>query len=351
MILRTEVVRQLVNGTHAVELTKDVILTPGAQPLGMVRKRLAGDRPTRGTVILVHGFAHNRYTWHSSKRSFSAYLDEQGWDVFNVDLRGHGRSRRFGADKPGLLDEYIFEDVPACVREAIRLSGHERVFLVGHSMGGLIAYAAAATALRDQLAGLITIGSPYRFGAGNPVLRAGSMAFRAIRSTGVLDSNPRFPLRALGLHLHSSRRLWNSKLFPFPVKVWAEGTIEDEILEEYLRKSFDWTSMAIAFDVARVGLQRALTSRDGRDYGTAFEWLNRPLLVISGSKDTLAPPDSVRPAYERSRAQDKSYRCFPQGHVDLIMGHRAPLTVWPTIQTWLSRRAYRAEVPVATAGE
>ena len=148
MLLRTEEVDQVVDGARVVRLVKDVIMTPGMAPLGLVRKRLPEPAVPRGVVLLVHGFGQNRYVWHSSQRSFSSYLAAEGWDVFNADLRGHGRSRRFGAKGASLLREYAEEDLPACVREAERLTGAKRVFLVGHSMGGLVGYASAATVLR-----------------------------------------------------------------------------------------------------------------------------------------------------------------------------------------------------------
>ena len=81
MILRTELVEQRVDDDRTVRVVKDVLMTSGL-PLGMIRKRLAGDVKTKGAVVLVHGFAQNRYTWHSSARSFSAYLAAEGWDVF-----------------------------------------------------------------------------------------------------------------------------------------------------------------------------------------------------------------------------------------------------------------------------
>src|SRR5688572_2454984 len=140
MILRTETVDQIIDGDQRGTFLKQVVMTPGAQPLGMVRKRLPPPAPTRGAVMLVHGFGQNRYTWHVPRRSFANHLASHAWDVFNVDLRGHGRSGRFGASSPSVFDEYIREDLPACIAEAARLSGHSRVFLVGHSMGGLIAY-------------------------------------------------------------------------------------------------------------------------------------------------------------------------------------------------------------------
>ena len=339
MILRTETVEQVVDGELRGTFLKEVVLTPAPEPLGMVRKRLPDPSETRGAVLLVHGFGQNRYTWHTSKRSFSGYLASHGWDVFNVELRGHGRSRRFGARRPSVLDEYIRDDLPAAAREAMRLSGHDRVFLIGHSMGGLISYCCAATGLRDAVRGVIAIGAPYRFGLGSRTLTMVGALLTTAGFTGVFDSNPTVPLRVLGRHLLRRRSVWDSRILPFPIRAWLPGSMEEDVLEEYLRRAFDWTNVGIARDILRAGRDGKLTSRDGRvDYGMAFEHLNRPLLVIAGTHDSLAPPASVRPAFERSRSEDKTYRAFPLGHIDLIVGREAPLTVWPLVQTWLARR-------------
>jgi pimeloyl-ACP methyl ester carboxylesterase len=340
MILRTETVEQSVDGDELVTLEKQVVMTPGREPLGMVRKRLPPTAKTRGTVLLIHGFGQNRYTWHVAGRSFSAYLAREGWDVFNCDLRGHGRSRRFGSQRPRVLDEYISEDLPAFAEEALRLSGHEAVFLIGHSMGGIISYGAAATSLRRKTRGLVSIGSPYLFGMGSRTLSALSAVLNTLRSTGVFDSNPKLPLRLVGRHLHKRRGLWDSKLWPTPIRPWHPGSVEDAVLEDYLARAFDWSSLEIAFDIFRAGRRGVLAGRHGRtDYRTAFEHLNRPLLVIAGTNDHLAPAESVRPAFEGSRSKDKTYRAFPMGHVDIIVGREAPKTVWPTVSSWLSRRS------------
>ena len=339
MILRTEIVEQRVAGDRVVTLVKDVVMTSGQLPLGMVRKRLSASEPSRRTVLLVHGFGQNRYTWHSSRRSFSAYLAAEGYDVFNLDLRGHGRSRRFGASSPRLLDDYLKEDVPAAAREALRLSGDSKIFLVGHSMGGLLAYGAGATSLRPVVRGVVTLGSPYRFGQGSAVLVMLRQLLLTLRFTGLLDGNPRLPLGIVGRHLRRRRHLWNVPRIPLPIRAWHPGSVEDDILDEYLGRAFDWTNIQIALDILRIGADRALMSRDGRnDYGSAFEHLDKPLLVIAGSEDTLAPPKSVKPAYDLSESTDKTYRVFPLGHIDLIIGREAPFTVWPLVRDWLGRR-------------
>lgn len=339
MILRTETVEQVIDGSEKRTFVKEVLMTPGPHPLGMVRKRLPPPAPSRGAVILIHGYAQNRYTWHSSRRSFVNYLADDGWDVFNVDLRGHGRSRRFGAPFPRTMDDYIAEDLPLFVKEARELSGQDRVFLVGHSMGGLISYFGGATRVREHLRGICSIGSPYVFGQGSALLLGLRELASAVRWTGLLDANPALPLRIVGRHLNRRKGIWNASFLPLPIRAWAPGTVEPEVLEEYLRRTFDRSTLTVALDIFRAGRDKGFKSADGMvDYSTAFEILDRPLLVVAGTEDGLAPPASVRPAYERSRSSDKTYRAFPFGHIDLVVGKEATRTVWPLIRTWLARR-------------
>lgn len=345
MILRTEIVEQAIDTDKRALFIKDVVMTTGPHPLAMVRKRLAHGE-LRGTIMLVHGFGQNRYTWHSSRRSFANYLASEGWDVFNVDLRGHGRSRKFGAPMPRLLDEYIREDMPTFVREALALSGHSKLFLVGHSMGGLISYSVAGSSLRQQVAGIVTIGSPYRFGQGSALLLALREIAALVGITGLFDRNPALPVRLIGRHLHKRAGLLDSEFLPMPIRGWVPGGMERDLLVEYLKKSFEHTTLAVALDIFKAGRNDGWKSLDGMvDYGTSFEMLDRPLLVVAGSEDHLAPPESVRPAYAASRSTDKTYRAFPFGHIDLIMGREATGTVWPLVRDWLARYAPRAAAP------
>jgi polyhydroxyalkanoate synthase subunit PhaC len=337
MILRTDIVEQTIDRDRRVVLVKDVIMTPG-QPLGMVRKRLPPPHESKGTVLLVHGFAQNRYTWHLDRRSFSAFLASEGWDVFQVDLRGHGRSRRFSEIRPRTVDEYVQEDIPLVLREALRISHQERGFLVGHSMGGMIAYASAAP-LRDRLRGLVSIGSPFRFGLGNALLRNLARVLATVRFTGIFDQNPLLPMHLVGRHvLDRLRPALDLPFWPGAVQGWRPGSMEAEVLHEYLGKSFEATSVQILFDIFSGADRVSLANPHGRvDYGIAFEALDLPLLVIAGTEDSLAPPDSVKEAYLKSGSADKTYREFAAGHIDLVLGREAPTTVWPLIGDWLAR--------------
>ena len=188
MILSSKVVEQAIDGARTARFRKDIVLARSrdadgkrrSTPLAMVRKRPAQRQETRGSILLIHGFGQNRYAWHLPSRSFGNYLAAAGFDVFNLDLRGHGRSRHLGASPPADLTEYVREDVPAAVNEVQRLSGHSRTFLLGHSLGGLISYA-AAPGLGDQVAGVATLGSPYHFTRGSRFLSTVGDTMLALR--------------------------------------------------------------------------------------------------------------------------------------------------------------------------
>src|SRR4029079_11401040 len=89
-------------------------------PLAMVRKRLAGGEGTLAPVLLIHGYGQNRSACPRPSRSLSTYLARAGFDVYNLDLRGHGRSRHLGAKRPSHVADFVRADLPAAVAEGQR---------------------------------------------------------------------------------------------------------------------------------------------------------------------------------------------------------------------------------------
>ena len=113
-LLAKETVAQRVTPGRIRWFRKELIEVRGPEPLALVRKRRAeGD--AHAPVILVHGFGQNRYAWHMPQRSMANYLAELGFDVFNVDLRGHGRSAELGSRRSRGVDDYIRGDLPAVI--------------------------------------------------------------------------------------------------------------------------------------------------------------------------------------------------------------------------------------------
>jgi len=102
-------------------------------PDGFVHYELAGPADV-GTVILVHGFSTYLFTWDAT---FQALVDA-GFRVLRYDLYGRGYS-----DRPAVVyDKDLFDRQLFGLLAALDI--HDRVDLVGNSMGGLITTTFAA---------------------------------------------------------------------------------------------------------------------------------------------------------------------------------------------------------------
>ncbi|MEM0088304.1 MAG: alpha/beta fold hydrolase [Archaeoglobaceae archaeon] len=77
------------------------------------------------SLVLIHGFASSK----DETLGIAYKIAERGYDVFAIDLRGHG-------DNENKFDENVLEDVEGVIAE-LRKS-YENVFTFGHSLGGLL---------------------------------------------------------------------------------------------------------------------------------------------------------------------------------------------------------------------
>ncbi len=104
--------------------------------------------PARAVIVLVHGLGE-----HSGRYDHVvARLLDEGYAIHTLDHRGHGRS-----DGPRALIhdmDDVVSDLDALVDQAVAAQPGVPVFLLGHSMGGLISLR-YALAHQDRLAGLI----------------------------------------------------------------------------------------------------------------------------------------------------------------------------------------------------
>lgn len=118
----------------------------------------------RGVVVLVHGFGeHSARYAHVGTRLATA-----GFAVYAADHRGHGRTegRRANVERMAL----VVDDLGGFARFAADRHRGLPVFLVGHSLGGLIAlqYATGPDAALD---GLVLSGPLVQVTVGSAVLK------------------------------------------------------------------------------------------------------------------------------------------------------------------------------------
>ena len=89
--------------------------------------------PTRDAILYVHGY--NDYFF---QRELGDSVNARGYNFYALDLRKYGRSLRPHQDAFFCKDlgEY-FADIDTALA-TIRSEGNERIWLMGHSTGGLI---------------------------------------------------------------------------------------------------------------------------------------------------------------------------------------------------------------------
>ncbi len=116
----------------------------GSRPVASAPAPGAADRLP---VLFIHGFFCNRAVW----RPMARVLAQRGHVTGSVNLE----------PVQGTIDAYV-EVIERGIRDLQRRTGDEQVALVCHSMGGLAARAYLRARGADDVARVVTLGSPHR---------------------------------------------------------------------------------------------------------------------------------------------------------------------------------------------
>ncbi len=138
---------------YAAFVTNFVLISP------FERWWMGGDRlppgGARPPVLLIHGYGCSRAAWWWLRRR----LEAAGWSVATINLEPIYTS----------IENYV-EPVARRIDEVLAATGGERLILVGHSMGGLVARAYLRRHGAARVARLVTLGTPH---AGSELARLG----------------------------------------------------------------------------------------------------------------------------------------------------------------------------------
>ncbi|MBI9075219.1 MAG: lysophospholipase [Desulfatibacillum sp.] len=226
-------------------------------------QRWRPEQDAKAVVAIVHGFGEHSGRYANVVNS----LVPAGYAVYSFDNRGHGKS--FG--KRGHIDgwEDFRTDVFAFL-EMVREKEPERpLYLMGHSLGGLIALEFVLR-LPDGLDGAIISGPALTQGAVSPVLLIASRLISMVWPGFALDT-----------------KLESNDISKDPQVVMAYQ--KDPLVH----------SMASA--------------RFGTEMGSAIKWVRKhaedlqaPILIIHGGDDRLVDPKCSREFFENITLEDKT---------------------------------------------
>jgi pimeloyl-ACP methyl ester carboxylesterase len=121
--------------------------------------------PGAPPIILLHGLGSDGSTWDEIAGGLA-----DRWQLYAPDLRGHGRSSR-----PGTYSFELMRDDVLGLMDALDLA---RVSLVGHSLGGVVAYLVAEQSPgRVERLVLEEAPPPFPLGLATPQPPGGPVAF------------------------------------------------------------------------------------------------------------------------------------------------------------------------------
>ena len=297
-----------------------------------------------GSVILSHGFFVNSLFLNLDEdHSLARYLAQEGFDVWNLSLRGTGRSLKplKGAPESWTLDDMIEEDIPAVVRYVQTQSAGAKIFWLGYEMGGILGYGYVEKRASSGLAGLVTIGAPVTFTYPEQ---------QPMKKLLKLEESP--ALRKLFLSLSAP---FLGK-FLIPLVPGLEGlfykpdNIETEIKDKLLEETLVDINSGVLDQLLLMIRRGAFVSAKGDfSYRKNLAKIQMPLLLIGGEGDLLAPPEAIRAVQRAVGSSDRTVRIFgpgakdsvAYGHIDLILGPKARKEVFPVIARWLRERGVR----------
>jgi len=115
------------------------ITVPLANGAILTLQRFSGASPGP-PVLMLHGAIENgRIFYSESGKGLAPYLARNGYDVYVIDLRGHGKSTPPIDSSSGFgQSESITEDIPACIEAVRKLRGNIPQYWVAHSWGGVL---------------------------------------------------------------------------------------------------------------------------------------------------------------------------------------------------------------------
>lgn len=291
-------------------------------------------------VLMVHGISSNhRFFDVDAERSMADWLAERGYDVWLLDLRGHGDALR-GADgrlqQAGwTLDDYGRYDVPAAIDHVRACTGYDTVHYVGHSMGGMVGTIYATTGGADTLASVTYLGSPGTFTRDAPIVRL-ALTSLVVGGTALaaFDTRPFAEIAAdLRLHTAIQERLYN------------RANYTPDSVDRLLRTVVSPIARGEMRHFARMIRRERFTSWDGRtDYLAALGGVDVPALLVIGEADGIVPPawseayaDAFAGPVEVFRAGTTSGLAADYGHLDYVLGERADAEIYPRVAAWLGR--------------
>lgn len=250
---------------------------------------------TRAVVLLVHGLAE-----HSGRYGeLAVQMNTGGYAVCALDLPGHGKS----AGEPGYIasfDHYVDAVLALRARLGQQYPGLP-VFLLGHSMGGLVS-ALAVGQQQSQFAGLIVSAAAIQTPLPPPALQvfAVRLLSQLLPHVGVMQLSP------------------------------AELSRDPAVVQDYIDDPLNHAGKLSARLVAELfaNMQHLQQQASG---------LTLPLLILHGGADAMTSVAGSRQLHQLAQSADKTLTVYDGLYHEIFNEPEGPEIVAGVV-SWLRER-------------
>ena len=308
-----------------------------------VSKRIPPQKRYKEPVILCHGLGANRYNLDLNEEySLARHFTKLGYDTYIVEMRTVGLSSKphlFSESRWNIyFDDIVNYDVPAIINNAKVKSGTDKVFWVGHSLGGMIMYAALQNGnIQRDVKSLITISSPPVFNKQPELKRFIPM------------------LKSAKIFSHIRQEFWGRLFAPYLIRAipYSEVAANIENIDTpILRRIFvNLASDMSSTLVSQIGdwVENGFIKdrRGEKNYSEGISNIEIPVLAMTGSVDLICPQEAVE--YLKERLPEERLKLIiagtgsgfstDYGHGDIIFGRNAPKEIFPIVASYIQEKS------------
>jgi len=333
--------------THRINVALASLLSPqvGRTPRTLLwtknKARLYRyDRPAqvpvqcRTPLLIVYALINKPYILDLiPQRSFISYMVNKGIDVYLLD---------WGIPDPEdehlCFDDLVMEYVPPVVYQVLKVSGEERLQMLGYCIGGILAMLYVALHPDAPLSSMILLATPVDFSPadllgtwlhpcffdvdklvdalGNippALIFAGARLLSLAGATAMVED---FATDEQASAVWQAISLWALDGVPFPGEAFRHWV-----------KDFYQSNKLINDQLTLAGETVYLSN------------IALPILNIGAQGDHLVPPSQIKPLFKRVSSTEKELIIVPGSHFALAIGQEAVHNLWPRELDWLVRHS------------
>mmetsp|Transcript_10146 Transcript_10146/g.11648 ORF Transcript_10146/g.11648 Transcript_10146/m.11648 type:complete len:345 (-) Transcript_10146:365-1399(-) len=231
----------------------------------------------KGTVVLIHGYGEHSGKYHHVAHSFN----QAGYQVFTYDLKYHGADENAVGHKIRKITSFgeFIDDAENVVKLIEEKFTEKPYFILGHSMGGLIAF---LTALRLQ---------------------------DTWRCSGVILSNPAIRLRGNALAPNPYHPFFHgltkTLAIAAPTLPTPGAQIKDLSKDKEVKKALKDDSLSFGDKIIPKFAKHFLGGTI--DAVNGFKSFKAPILILAGMSDKVVNPNWSKKLIDEIASEDKEF--------------------------------------------